>query len=261
MKITALVLAAAAGAAAAQPTFFAFQENTLYRGQLGDTFDSFTFSENIVSAEFNPAGELVGHSDFFSGAGPQPYTVNDPFGTPTISAIGSPLNNRPPSSLEFIEGRAYGFDSEGDFNEYDPTTLEELNQIAPQQLGVGGNGLGYDAKNDVLYMVDRNNDELYTVNVSTGDITSVGSLGVDVQNAGASFLFNTLWVAYQDNADNIYKLGSVNVLTGEITELQQLADFPSPSVDPFVVSLAVIPAPGGVAVLGLAGLAAARRRR
>ncbi|MEM7755492.1 MAG: hypothetical protein AAF297_07625 [Planctomycetota bacterium] len=261
MKITALAIAAVAGVASAQPTFFAFQDDTLFRGGVnGGGVQSFTLSETIIAAEFDGSGDLFAHSSPFSPNGSQGYRVDNAFGAaPSLSLSGSGLQNPGPSSIAFIGNQAFGFNTQGDFVEYDPNTLAEINVIAAQQLGVGGNGLGYDAVNDVLYMVDRNNDALFTVDYTTGDITTVGDLGVDIQNAGATFFDGQLWAAFQNNSTGNLEVGTIDVNSGALSSAFTLAGFPTGT--PATVAFAVIPAPGSIAVLGLAGLAASRRRR
>ncbi|MEM1184922.1 MAG: hypothetical protein AAGI53_07950 [Planctomycetota bacterium] len=263
MKTSAITVAVLAGAAAAQTgTFFAFQGDTLYRGDLGTgTASSFTLSDDIIAAEFNGAGELLAHSSPFAPGTPESFRVDNAFGAnPTLTALGSGSQDPSPSSVEFINGRAYGFDSQGNFNEYDPNTLALIAQIAPQQQGVGGNGLGYDVASDTLYMVDRNNDALFVVDVATGNLTNVGGLGTDIQNAGATFFGGQLWASYQNNSTGNYEVGTIDTSTGALTSVFTLDTF-GITQPPLTVAFAIIPAPGGAALLGLAGLAAARRRR
>jgi hypothetical protein len=258
MKTVVATVLMLAGTAVAGPTFYAFQENTLHRVNADTSVDVFTLSGTMISSAVNPAGEIVG----VEGRGQRPhntYRLNDPLGSPSLVTTGQTMN--PVNSLTFVGNRAFGFDNlTADFVELDPVTLDQINNFG--NLGFPGSvGIGYDSGNDTIYAINRTTDELWAVDYHNATASLVGSLGVDIQNGGAEFFGGTLYLANQNLTTGFYEIGTVNVLTGAYTTLYQLGTFPDPNVQTQFVSLSIIPAPGGVAVLGLAGLAAARRRR
>lgn len=110
-------------------------------------------------------------------------------------------------------------------------------------------------------LINRDTDSLYTVDYVNITSSLVGSLGVNFQNAGAEFFGGRLYLAGQNLDSGFFEIGEVNVFDGSYSTMFQLGGFIDPGVQTELVSLAVIPAPGAIALLGLGGLALSRRRR
>ena len=129
-------------------------------------------------------------------------------------------------------------------------------------IGAGISGVGgsaYDALTDSFYIIARN-DNLYRIDgYDTSDPTAVlvGDTGADVYNQGMEFVDGVLYAAIQNQAADTLSIGTIDTGTGLFTSLTDIGiDASGPT------SLAVlVPTPGTVAIAGLAGLAATRRRR
>lgn len=256
--IPALLSAGLAPAAFAGPTFFAFQENTLHRVNADSSVDVFTLGGTMISSSVNAAGQIVGTDG--RQAGPQEvWRLDDPLGSPTLTAIGQ--TSDVVNSIAYVGNRAFGFNNlSAEFVEVDPVSLAQINNFG--NLGFSGAvGVGYDSSSDTIYAINRQNDELWAVDHNTATASLVGSLGVDIQNGGAEFFNGTLYLTNQNLTTGFFEIGTVDLNTGAYSTLIQLGTFPDPNVQTELVSLSIIPAPGGLAVLGLAGLAATRRRR
>lgn len=260
--VLSLVLAAAASSPVlANPVFFAFQENTLHRVNADTSVDQFTLSSTMVSSAFNPQGRLIGMDGRTSSPPFSSYELSNPFGAaPSLTGISNSLVNRL-ASVTFVGDDAYGFNFDGNFVQVDPTTLNVITNFG--SIGVDGANvaLGYDGLSDTMYLVNRDTDSLYTVDYMNITSSLVGSLGVDFQNAGAEFYDGRLYLAGQNVDSGFFEIGEVDVLDGSYSTMFQLGGFTDPSVQTELVSLAVIPAPGAMALLGLGGLVVARRRR
>ncbi|MFG0258756.1 MAG: hypothetical protein ACF8LK_00275, partial [Phycisphaerales bacterium JB041] len=79
-------------------------------------------------------------------------------------------------------------------------------------------------------------------------------------NAGAEFFDGKLYAAIQIVSSGELVLGEVNTSTGAFSAIRTVSTF-DPNGTPMQVSLAIIPAPAGLGLLGAAGLVAIRRRR
>ena len=102
---------------------------------------------------------------------------------------------------------------------------------------------------------------MWSTSTSIGSTTTVGGLGLDIENAGAEFFNGMLYAAVQNKASGMLEVGTIDVGSGAFSSLYTIDSFPDPNLDRLVVSLAVIPAPSAMALLGLGGLVASRRRR
>lgn len=250
-----------AASASVSPTFFAFQENTLHRVNADSSVDQFTLSATMVSSAFNPQGRLIG-MDGRTGSPPfSSYELMNPFGAaPSLGLVSNTLINRL-ASVTFVGNEAYGFNFDGNFVQVDPDTLNVITNYG--SIGVDGANvaLGYDSMSDTMYLINRDTDSLYTVDYVNITSSLVGSLGVNFQNAGAEFFGGRLYLAGQNLDSGFFEIGEVNVFDGSYSTMFQLGGFIDPGVQTELVSLAVIPAPGAIALLGLGGLALSRRRR
>jgi hypothetical protein len=254
------LLVGSAGAVLAQPTFFVFQNEVAHRFTLNGPIETFTLSDRLMGSALAPDGVIRGTSAIRKqGAGWEAYAVDDPFGTPSLIEV-SDTNSGPFSSLTYVGNTAYSFNSPGELLVLDPVDLTEQGVVGDLGLGSGNVGSGYDAVNDVMYMINKDTDSLYTVDYNNATATLVGGLGFDFFNGGAEFFDGTFYATVQDLATGELLLGEVDTSTGAFSVLRSVATF-DPNGDPMQVSLAIIPSPGVMGLLGLGGLLAARRRR
>lgn len=260
-KTASLVLAAGAfgSFAQAEPTFFVFQNEIAHRFTLGGSIDTFSLSDRLMGSALAPDGVIRGTSAIPGANGWEAYSVNDPSGTPSLSLI-SDTNSGPFSFVTYVGGDAYSTNSAGELLRMDPVTLAEQGAVGNMGLGSGNVGAGYDAASDTFYMINKDTNSLYTVDYTTATPTLVGGLGFDWYNGGAEFFGGKLYATVQDPARGLLQLGEVNTSTGEFTLLRTVTTY-DPNGNPMQVSVAIIPAPAGLALLGLGGLAATRRRR
>lgn len=112
-----------------------------------------------------------------------------------------------------------------------------------------------------LYGTNITDDLLYSINTTTGAGTAVGPLGFNMNFAqGMDFDWSTdTLYATMYQGTGVGQFASINTTTGAAT---MLADtLPLNAEMEMAIKVAAVPAPGAIALLGLAGLAARRRRR
>ncbi|MFG0242080.1 MAG: hypothetical protein ACF8R9_04755 [Phycisphaerales bacterium JB054] len=257
--VVVAAIAAAAGVAQAEPTFFVFQNEVAHRFTGNGPIDTFSLSDRLMGSALAPDGVIRGTSAIRKqNAGWEAYSVNDPMGTPSLLEI-SDTNSGPFSSVSYVGDTAYSFDSAGDLLTLDFSTLAQTGTVGNIGLGSGNVGSGYDASSDTMYIINKDTDSLYTLNYNTATPTLVGGLGFDWFNAGAEFFDGKLYAAIQIVSSGELVLGEVNTSTGAFSAIRTVATF-DPNGTPMQVSLAIVPAPAGLGLLGAAGLVAMRRR-
>jgi DNA-binding beta-propeller fold protein YncE len=121
----------------------------------------------------------------------------------------------------------------------------------PGRRGFGS--LGFNTSTGVMYWADTTSDELYTINLATAATTLVGPLGVTTQ-VGAGLAYHPTIGMLAVNNSGTDTLSVLNLSTGAATLIGNTGTSN-------MLAIAVIPAPAPLALLGLAGLAASRRRR
>ena len=281
MKTVILSMCCAAGLASAAgagtTTVLTSFGNTLFVTQGGST-TSFPISDDLTSMAVAPDGTIwaTSQTDNDNDGFYEIYTITNPTTAPTLNPMGDFLLDNTPS-LTFINGQMYGLQKvAGQDND---TRLITINPGAMTQATVGNtgifninaNGLGYDAPNDTLYTMSKGPiGDTWTLDytaVSPADPTNtlVGSLGERTNNHGAEFYDGVLYVAIQDIDElnpGMFKLrlGTVDAMTGDWTELEVLADNWD-QANGLQVGVAVIPTPGALALASFAGIAGLRRKR
>ena len=259
--VIALATAGLAAAAAAEPTFFVFQAETLHRFTLGGSIDTFVQDDRVMGMDVDPNGVLRGTSAQRrnSQSGWEAYSINDPFGSPSLNLLQFD-NDGPYAFVEYVGNTCYSTNSDGELLILDSTSL--LKQSVVGNMGIGGNnvGAGYDRATDTFYMINKDTNSLYTVDYTNATADLVGDMGFDWFNAGADFWGGKLYATVQDLSRGELILGTINTSTAEFTPLRTVATF-DPGGDPVQVSLAITPAPTALALLGIAALGASRRRR
>jgi len=258
------IVGGAALSASAQPVFIAFVDETMYRFNLNDPLESFQLTDKMMSLTRAPDGRFVGHSaERNSGSNLwDSYELVGALGNnPSLSMLSDQVPG-PRPTLSFAGGNAYSTrEDANDLTELitvDPFTLVDSGLVGNTGLGRSTNGSGYDPVNDVLYVINGTSDSLYTVDRGTGAATLVGSLGLDYFNGGAEFFDGTLYAFIQDTSRQEFVLGTIDASTGQFSFLRSITAY-DPNVTHYA-SLAVVPAPATLSLLGL-GILARRRRR
>lgn len=260
MKIAsaALVVAALGAPAFAQPTFFVSKDTTLMRFQLGGGIDSFTMSDRIRGLTARADDTLFAVSPVNPDNGePEFYEINNPFDALPVLTPTSVQTNIGWSAVTEVGNLLYALGGDGDLYSIDPG-----NAYAPTFIGYTGltdvGGLAYDAPGNRLVALDNDSDALYALNWATGnaDIT-IGSLGIDSTACGIELFGGVLYAAIQNVTDDELQVGTVSLSNGSYTSIQTLES----GAILAATSLAIIPAPGTLALLVSAVAIGARRRR
>ncbi|OAB63311.1 hypothetical protein AY599_21175 [Leptolyngbya valderiana BDU 20041] len=248
-------------------TFDASNPGTI---QGGSFLSGLASGERAIGIDFRPAtGEL-----FALGSQNNLYTINP--GTGQASRVGSGFGDR-------LDGSSFGFDfnptidrirvvSDADQNlVLNPITggstmvTDLFYRAGDINEGVDPNVVGSAYTNSVagatttqLYGIDTGLDVLVRQDNSAGTLDTVGALGVDLTDVvgfdidGAT---NTAFAAVQDIALGRSTFWSIDLDTGAATQIDEIGG------GALVGSIAIVPAPGTLAMLGLAGVVATRRRR
>ena len=115
------------------------------------------------------------------------------------------------------------------------------------------------ATTTTLYNVDSLRDALIIQNPpNAGGLTTVGFLGIDVTDMAGFDISGATGIAYMSVRDaNLAKstFWTINLATGQATGLGEVGG------GAILTAMTVVPAPSSLALLGLGGLAAFRRRR
>src|SRR5690606_19081406 len=103
-------------------------------------------------------------------------------------------------------------------------------------------------------------DNLYSIDTGTGAGTIIGAMGFDINFAqGMDFDWSTdTLYATMYQGGGVGQFASIDVNTGLATSLELTTSL---NMEAEMAVQQAIPAPGAIALLGLAGLAARRRRR
>ncbi len=247
-------------------TFDASNPGTI---QSGAFLSGMASGERAIGIDFRPAtGEL-----FALGSQNNLYTVNP--GTGAASLVGSGFADR-------LDGSSFGFDfnptidrirvvSDADQNlVLNPITggstlvtdlfyrAGDVNEgVDPNVVGSAYTNSFPGATTTQLYGIDTGLDILVRQDNSAGTLDTVGSLGVDLTDVVGFDIdgsTNTAYAAVQDIALGRSTFWSINLDTGEATQIDEIGG------GALVGSIAIVPAPGTLALLGLAGAFASRRR-
>lgn len=238
--------------------------------QSGAFLSGLAGGERAIGIDFRPAtGEL-----FALGSQNNLYTVDVATGRAT--RVGSGFGDR-------LNGSSFGFDfnptidrirvvSDADQNlVLNPITgastmvTDLFYRAGDANEGADPNVVGSAYTNSLpgattsqLYGIDTGLDILVRQDNSAGTLDTVGSLGVDLTDVVGFDIdgsTNSAYAAVQDIALGRSTFWSINLDTGQATRIGEVGG------GALVGSIAIVPAPGTLAMLGLAGAFAARRRR
>ncbi len=167
------------------------------------------------------------------------------------------------SGLEYVGDTLYGTYGAGSGGD-DPSTLAILDPLTGNSVDVGLsgigviNGLAYDPATGTMYAstsqnaLGNGNSWLVTLDLDTGEATIIGDMGIVVGSIEFGQNGQLFGGGGRFERGNIY---TINPDTAEPTLLGETG------LNTVVTGLTLLPAPAGIAVLGLAGLLAVRRRR
>lgn len=238
--------------------------------QSGAFLSGLASGERAIGIDFRPAtGEL-----FALGSQNNLYTVNPSTGA--ASLVGSGFSDR-------LDGSSFGFDfnptidrirvvSDADQNiVLNPITggstlvTDLFYRAGDVNEGADPNVVGSAYTNSFpgstmtqLYGIDTGLDILVRQDNSAGTLDTVGSLGVDLTDVVGFDIdgsTNMAFASVQETALGRSTFWSINLDTGEATQIGEIGG------GALVGSIAIIPAPGSLALIGLGAAFAGRRRR
>ncbi len=248
---------ALASAAVAQPTVFATEGATMYRFQLGGAAQSFDMGDTLIGMTARPDQTLLASSQVDTGQNtPEFYDIFNPLGNPPVlSGTGLQLPYTV-SCLTLANGLVYGVGGDALYS-FDPNNAYAPTLIGPTGLTDVG-GLVYDAGSDSLIVLDNDADALFPLSWVDGSAgAAIGPLGIDSLSSGMEFFNGVLYAAVQNGTSNAFELGTINLNTGAYTTTQAIHAGAAQAT----TAVAIIPAPGALAAMGLGLLAGRRRRR
>jgi len=247
-----------------------FDASTPDNIQSGVFISGLASGERAIGIDFRPAtGEL-----YALGSQNTLYTIDAMTGAAT--AVGSGFGDR-------LNGSSFGFDfnptidrirvvSDADQNlVLNPITggstlvTDLFYRAGDVNEGVDPNVVGSAYTNSFpgstttqLYGIDTGLDILVRQDNSAGTLDTVGSLGVDLTDLVGFDIDGSTNMAYasvQETDLGRSTFWAINLDTGAATRIDEIGG------GALVGSIAIIPAPGSLALAGLAGLISLRRRR
>ncbi|MBO6739269.1 MAG: DUF4394 domain-containing protein [Phycisphaerales bacterium] len=276
-SVSAIVLLA--GVADAELIYGVTNSNTLVSWDSSDSSDllggvavsGLMQNEQIRGIDFRPAtGQLYAVGSFNNL-----YTVDTTSGQATLVGGGSFAPGASGASFGFdfnptIDRIRYVSDANQNLvlNPNDGTATEvtslfydggDVNAgMDPNVVGSAYTNSFMGSSSTQLYGIDSALDILVTQANSAGTLMTVGSLGVDVNDTLSFDISGLTGIAYATvQSDDLSRstFWMIDLSTGDATMLGEIGG------GAVVSSMAVTPAPGALALLGLGGLAASRRRR
>lgn len=236
----------------------------------GVAINGLASGETIRGIDFRPVNGMLYALGSFNNL----YTMNTASGSVSLVGAGS--------FAPALNGSAFGFDFNPAIDRIRVVSDANQNLVLHPDFGTatGVTSLFYDAA-DVnagidpnvvgsaydnnfagttttqLFGIDTGLDILVKQANSAGTLTTVGSLGADITNlVGFDISSNGFaYAASQDVGSSISMFWRINLATGQATAVGQIGG------GTMITSMAVLPAPGSLALCGLTVLAAGRRRR
>ncbi len=276
--LTAATLGIIAGAAHAERIFGVTANQTLvsFNASTPNAIDSGVFlqglaaNEQILGIDFRPADGRLYALGSFSNL----YSIDTATGAAT--RVGSGF-------APALNGSQFGFDfnptidrirvvSEADQNLVLNPDTGGATQVTPlfyaaddMNAGMNPNIVGsaytnsfFGATTSQLYGIDTGLDVLVTQANSAGTLRTVGSLGVDLGDTVGFDISGLSGIAYASVVSNDLSRSTfwtIDLATGQATALGEIGG------GALITAIAVVPSPGALAGLGLAGATLAARRR
>ncbi len=254
-----LMLAVAAPAFAGD-TFIVTRGDQMYRYN-GMTVDQFTLNDTLHSLSSTDMG-IIGVSNLQSNVGNPPpefetWRLDNALGTPTLTQIGTMVDQRFTTVTQVGE-TLYGL---GEGNIYTVDSASSYTLVTAMDPGEAIGGSGWDSATSTFYVTGPNSNSFFSLDLATGARTLIGSLGFDFRNQGGEWWNGQYWAALEDVTNDRLVLGTVDTTTGLFSLEVVLQDGLGSLGSDQTMGLAIIPSPSSLALLGLGGLAATRRRR
>jgi hypothetical protein len=227
----------------------------------------------ISSLAFDPSGNLWGGST----AGGNLYRINPATGAMTLSPIAN-LGGQS-NTFDFrqngnvLEAMIFTTFSGGrtDFQIRNAVTGAVISPATTvlSNTNPGIPASGYSGSGNTLFCFDGVSYNLRGLNLAAiGTPAVIGNTGITWSQAGGDFYNGQLWLAtrigsynasngQQNHGTSGFRFGTVNTTTGAFTQAFTVPEIAFGGG----FGYAIIPSPGTAALLGLAGIAAGRRRR
>jgi hypothetical protein len=265
------LLAAAAGIANAGPIALVSYGETLHILDLdGSNHTQLPIADDITSMAVAPNGTIyaASNSDNDNDGKRELYILTNPTTTPTLTLVGDFLDMNTPA-LTFIGNQLYGIQSAGGAN---PDFLVSINPGAQTQSPVGATGeiagtlrssaAGYDPIGDTLFALSKSADGIINdvdyVNAPDPSSSLIGNSGEHTGNEGAEYWDGGLYHAFFNFPTLTLRYGVHDPSDGSYTHIATL----DPAIDGTgPIGMAIIPAPGTIALSAMAGFVAIRRKR
>ena len=257
-----------AAVAAAQPVqFLATDGNRLYRGDmLGNVQPFVTLSVAVQSLTRVPegysvpgavAGDIIATAADATGGAWRVYRLDDPFGTPTLTQIGS--TSFGVGSLAFSPLGLFAVNDSLAPMRVTSLSMVDFSSVQNYTTGLnvaGGGGIASAPGSSQFYLTDYTNNRLMTWSPG-GSATAVGGVGFGFANNGLEYLNGQLYGALRrDTPGSQMSVGTFDLSTGVFTTATTITGILGNGT-----GFVTIPTPGAAALLGLCGALAGRRRR
>ncbi len=268
MTVCTWILAWAGSSALAQPTqFLATDGNRLYRGDLAGNVQPFvTLSVALQSLTRVPegysvtgaaAGDIIATAHSGSNGAWGVYRLDDPFGTPTLTQIGSTTFGI--GSLAFSPQGLFAVNDSMKplrVTRLDTSNFSILQNYSTGINVAGGGGIAHAHGSATFYLTDYTNNRLLSWEPGSS-ASVVGPTGLGFANNGLEYLNGTLYGALRhDSPGSLMSIGTFDLTTGAFTAATSITDILGNGT-----GFVTIPSPGAAVLLGCGGLLAARRRR
>lgn len=274
-----LVLVAGSAASAQLTHYFTQGDRLFVTSNNGVTVTQINMTLNgstaptISSLAFDPMGNLWGGTT----AGGNLYRINTTTGALTstaIPALGGQTNTfdfrMNGSVLELLTFTTFT-GGRTDFQIRNANTGAVISAATTVLTGVnpGIPASAYPGSGNTMYALDGLSYNLRALNLSAiSTPTVIGNTGITWSQAGGAWHNGQMWLgtrigAYntstgqQNHGTSGFRFGTINTTTGAFTQVFTVSERPFGGG----FGYAVIPTPASAALLGLAGIAAARRRR
>jgi len=218
----------------------------------GQTIETFDLGPGRIRSMYNDHGTI-----FATQALNFVEIENAVSGTPVINQI-APLSNLY-GSLTKINDLFYGTTDNGQ----SLYSIDVSNPLNPVETFIGSNGLGgtgglaYAPELDKLFAISKHTDALYEMDPTNGQVSFIGSLGIDDLSGGAEWFDGQLFLAVGNGTSGDYEIGTVNVLTGEYSTVVAVQPGGGEEV---AIGLAIVPEPATAVLCLLLGGWVLRRR-